>query len=178
MSENKYLVVSTSLNPGSRSRLLARKTHEALDKLVGADWIDLQEIELPFCDGDKAGAHPNVARVRHAIESAAGIIMAVPIYNYASGAAAKNLIELTGRAWSDKVVGFLCAAGGKSSYMSIMSLANSLMLDFRTIVIPAFVYADGSCFEGGKIVDEDVNRRVGELAEKLTLITGALKAKE
>jgi FMN reductase len=38
----------------------------------------------------------------------------------------------------NKVVGFLCAAGGKSSYMSVMRLANSLMLDFRCLIIPHF----------------------------------------
>ena len=32
-----------------------------------------------------------------------------------SNAAAKNLIELTGKAWEDKIVGFACAAGANSS---------------------------------------------------------------
>ena len=46
------------------------------------------------------------------IEAARVIIVATPIYNYDANAAAKNLVELTGSAWEDKTVGFLCAAGG------------------------------------------------------------------
>ena len=69
------------------------------------------------------------------------ILLATPIYNYDVSAAAKNMVELTGSAWRDKTVGFICAAGGTSSYMSVMGLANSLMLDFRCIILPRFVYA-------------------------------------
>ena len=39
------------------------------------------------------------------------IVLATPVYNYHVSAATKNLIELTGSAWEDKLVGFLCAAG-------------------------------------------------------------------
>ncbi len=56
------------------------------------------------------------------------------------------MIELAGSAWEDKIVGFLCAAGGMSSYMSVMAYANSLMLDFRCVIIPRFVYATGDIF--------------------------------
>ena len=69
------------------------------------------------------------------IAAARVIMLAVPIYNYDANAAVKNLIELTGSAWEDKIVGFACAAGGQSSYMSIIGLANSLMLDFRCIIL-------------------------------------------
>ena len=173
----KFLVVSTSLNPASRSRILAGAALSALNELDESgdcELLDLQSVELPFCDGDQAYGHPNVARVQQMIKDASGIIMSVPIYNFASGAAAKNLIELTGRTWTEKVVGFLCAAGGKSSYMSVMSLANSLMLDFRSIIIPGFVYADKECFDGDKIVDRDVVARVDRLAEQLVRVTNAL----
>ena len=73
--------------------------------------------------------------------------MAAPVYNYDVSASAKNMIELTGSAWEDKIVGFLCAAGGMSSYMSVMAYANSLMLDFRCVVIPRFVFATGDAFD-------------------------------
>ena len=61
------------------------------------------------------------------------------------------MIELTGSSWEDKIVGFLCAAGGTTSYMSVMAYANSLMLDFRCVIIPRFVYATGNAFDD----DED-----------------------
>ena len=102
-------------------------------------------------------------------------MLSVPIYNYDANAAAKNLIELTGKSWEDKVVGFLCAAGGHSSYMSIMSLANSLMLDFRCIVLPRFVYATGESFEGENLTDPEIEKRIQELTSQLIKIALSLK---
>ncbi|MES1168133.1 MAG: NAD(P)H-dependent oxidoreductase, partial [Oleiharenicola lentus] len=99
-----------------------------------------------------------------------------PIYNYDGNAALKNLIELTGRAWENKVVGFLCAAGGVASYMSIMPLANSLMLDFRCVVVPRFVYATDAAFADGRLVDADQLRRVAELARVSARMGEVLKS--
>ena len=46
---------------------------------------------------------------------------------------------MAGRAFTGKPVGFVCAAGGRSSYMAVLGLANSLMLDFRCLIVPRFV---------------------------------------
>ena len=169
-----FLVISSSLNPSSRSAILAKETFKLLSEKHETEWLDLRDTELPLCDGNAAYGHPNVDVVAKKIKKASCIILAIPIYNYASGSAAKNLIELTGRAWSDKTVGFLCAAGGRSSYMSVMGLANSLMLDFRTLVIPRFVYAEGGAFGAdGTISDPDVRRRMEELIQAAVRLNGA-----
>jgi FMN reductase len=157
----EYLVISASLRPESLSRLLG----EFLAAELKGDHIDLREFPLPMCDGDAAYDDPNVAKLRARVEGARVILLAVPIYNYDANAAVKNLIELTGGAWEDKIVGFACAAGGMSSYMSIMSLANSLMLDFRCIILPRFVYATGDDFDGGKITSAEVQKRLKQLAD-------------
>jgi FMN reductase len=107
------------------------------------------------------------------IAAARVIIIATPIYNYDANAAAKNLVELTGSSWEDKTVGFLCAAGGGSSYMSIMGLANSLMLDFRCLIIPRFVYAKGDDFREKKHPTADLVARIGQLAEASMKIRNA-----
>ncbi len=126
--------------------------------------LDLRDTPLPLCDGGPAYEHPNVARVAELLAGADAVLVATPIYNFDASAAVKNLIELTGSGWEDKVIGFLCAAGGASSYMSIMSLANSLMLDFRCVIVPRFVYATSDAFADGSIADEEVGQRVAELA--------------
>ncbi len=159
------LVISCSLNPDSKSRILARAAFEQLERTHKVEWLDLRDYPLPLCDGDAAYEDPAVAVLAAKVRSARIILLAVPIYNYDVNAATKNLIELTGRAWTDKIVGFLCAAGGKSSYMSVMGVANSLMLDFRCLVIPRFVYADGQAFDGAEISDKKIQERIGELAQ-------------
>lgn len=160
-----FIVVSSSLNAQSKSAILAREAHRLLSAKAKTEWLDLRELDLPHCDGDKAYAHPNVRLVTKKLDEASCIILAVPIYNFDCGSSAKNLVELTGTAWEEKTVGFLCAAGGKSSYMSIMGLANSLMLDFRSLIIPRFVYADGSAFEGDKLKDKDITERIQQFVD-------------
>jgi NAD(P)H-dependent FMN reductase len=86
-------------------------------------------------------------------------------YNYGGNAAAKNLLELTGSSWENKTVGFLCAAGGAASYMSIMGLANSLMLDFRCLIIPRFVYAQGGDLKTNQEPTAELASRIEQLAE-------------
>jgi FMN reductase len=128
-----------------------------------------------MCDADKCYGMPAAKNLNKAIENADGILVAAPVYNYDVAAAAKNMIELTGSSWEDKIVGFLCAAGGNSSYMAVMAYANSLMLDFRTVIIPRFVYATGDAFDGDKIADKNVIARVEQVADDLVRFTEALR---
>ena len=163
-----YLVISSSLNPKSLSRLLALTAFNTFKKKsIFAEWLDLADHSIPFCDGDSTYKNPAAKNLREKVQNAKGILFAVPIYNYDVNAAAKNLIELTGDAWTNKVVGFLCAAGGKSSYMSVMGLANSLMLDFRCLIIPRFIYSTSEDFTEGKVTDPQVKDRISELIKEL-----------
>lgn len=156
------LIISASLNPGSKSRLLAAAASTALtEEGIDHSQLDLQELPLPLCDGGAAYGHANVAKAGEILGAADGIIVASPIYNYDVNSALKNLIELTGKAaWEDKTVAFLNAAGGPSSYMSVMALANSLMLDFRCVVVPRFVYATPRDFSDNGISNEKIVERV------------------
>jgi FMN reductase len=57
--------------------------------------------------------------------------------------------------------------------MSIMSLANSLMLDFRCLIIPRFVYAKGEDFTAQKEPTADLAARIHALAEASMKIRNA-----
>ncbi len=176
MTLRKYLVVSTSGNPNSRSRNMGRAAYEALmQRKIDCEWLDLCELDLPLCDASSCYEHPATQKVNAAIKTADGIIVAAPVYNFDVSASAKNMIELTGSAWEEKIVGFLCAAGGMSSYMSVMAYANSLMLDFRCVIIPRFVYATGSAFVDGELKDAKVIERIGQVSAELVRFTEALR---
>jgi len=170
----EYLIISASLRSASLSRVMAETLRDAYMKLgVTNQLVDLREYVLPLCDGEAAYDHPHVTTLSAMIEAARVIVVATPIYNYDANATAKNLVELTGSSWENKTVGFLCAAGGASSYMSIMSLANSLMLDFRCLVIPRFVYAKGEDFSAKKTPSADLSARILALAEASVKIRNA-----
>lgn len=167
----EYLIVSGSLRTDSRSRALAEYLTECyLSQGIAAQLIDLRSVPLPFCDGETAYDHQSVVALSKIISGARVIIIATPIYNFDASAALKNLIELTGESWEDKVVGFLCAAGGSTSYMSVMGLANSLMLDFRCLIIPRIVYATSDDFADGRLSSSAVRERVRRLAVASTTI--------
>ena len=163
-SQPIVVIVSCSLNSSSRSHRLALAAEAAITT-IGAhpELIDLREWELPICDGGDSFNHPSVKSLSLALEKASAILVSAPVYNYDLNAAAKNLVEMTGPAWSDKPVGFLCSAGGDRSYMSPIGFANSLMFDFRCLIIPRFVYCTKSDFN----VDGNVNTSLGERIDLL-----------
>lgn len=166
------LVISTSLSSDSNSRKLA----ERAAKLLGdcCTYVDLRDYPMPLCGSDSSFGDANARKMAEMISAASCVLLAVPIYNYDVSAAAKNIIELSGKAWQSKIVGFMCAAGGKSSYMSVMSVANSLMLDFRCLIIPRFVYADGTSFDDFSITDAEVEKRLNGLLEDAKRLSEAL----
>ena len=173
------LIVSTGLvSEKSKSLLLA---HEA-DRVLRADGtkttlLDLRELTLPLCGTPESFTHANTLRANELVAAANAILLATPIYNYDANAVAKNFVELTGKGWENKVVGFLCAAGGHASRMSILALANSLMLDFRCVIVPRFVYATGSAFAtDGSIIDADIVARVAQCARTTAKLAAAVKA--
>lgn len=170
-----FLVFSCSLNPNSRSRVLAHGAFNRLEAAgVDAEFIDLQALDLPFCDGRSCYQHPHVIDLKRRVSECEGAILAVPVYNFNVNSAAKNLIELTGDAWKEKVVAFLCAAGGQTSFMSIMGLANSMMLDFRSVIVPRFVYANEDDVMGEQIVDAKTRERLDEVTMSLIRFARAL----
>jgi len=173
---NQFLIISCSLNPKSRSRIVAHYAYEQFHlKESDVEWIDLAECSLPLCDGGPCYTDPKVKKLTAKIKGAKGIILATPVYNFNASASAKNLIELTADAWNNKVVGFISAAGGQSSYMAPMGLINSLMLDFRCLIVPRFVQAirdeipdDGNLAEGIIKRIRELNNTLIDLTQRVT----------
>ncbi len=174
-------VISCSLHPQSRSFVLAGAAHEDLTaRGVTAQLLDLRDHSMEFAGSAAAWNVPDAKKIADVIRDSSAVLLAAPIYNWDVNAAAKNLLEVSSRAWDRKVVGFMCVAGGQSSYMSVMGLANSLMLDFRCIIVPRFVYATGPDFENDRqpnmtIGSETIRSRVKELAETTANLAEAIK---
>ena len=170
------LVLSTSLHPTSRSRILAKACDRHLEALGRRRVLfDLAQSPLPACDGSAAYGNATARQLGDLIERADAVLLASPVYNFDVNAAAKNAVELTGQAWTGKVVGMMLAAGGQGSYMSAMGLANSLMLDFRCLIVPRFIYATGESFEGDALADEEIQQRVDRLVRDTVALADAVK---
>jgi len=173
----RLLIFTCSLNPASRSAQLAELAL-ADGRTAGhmVELVSVAALNLPLCDGESAYDHPSVSTVTDKIRAATGIIFALPVYNYDVNAAAKNLIELSGTAWTGKIVGFICSAGGQGSYMSVMPFANSLMLDFRCVIVPRFVYATEMDFVDEQLADDgELRRRLRGLTNDVAAFAKALE---
>ncbi len=163
-----HLIISTDLSPNSKTIVLAENALSDFNEMnVEAELVDLSENDLPFCDGKKCYKNQAVQELTEIITAADSLIIVSPVYNYDLNAAAKNLLELTGGGWNEKVVGFICKAGGKSGFMSVMPFANSLMLDFRCHIIPRFVYVTSDAFNGNDLVDDEIVNRIEELVNSI-----------
>ncbi len=164
------LIISASLNPNSSSRIVALSVFNILTgKKQETEFLDLQDISLPFCDGDACYSDQNVLDIKKKILAADTILCASPVYNYDVNAVLKNLVELTGKAWEGKSIGLACSAGGQGSYMSPMPFLNSLMLDFRCRIIPRYVYTTKAGFTDDTISDVNLKNRILELSDELIL---------
>lgn len=162
-------IVATSLAADSRSQLLAQ---EALKKLqaqkVRTTLVDLRQHPLPFTGSGAAWGDPAVGKMKALALTMTHFLFAVPIYNYDVNSTAKNFVELMGsEVLENKTVGFLCSAGGQGSFMSPMSFANSLMLDFRCWIVPRFLYVTAD-FEPGALPAKLDERLDGLLRDLLT----------
>ena len=164
------VILSCSLNPTSRSHKLGVTAAAFLSaRGMPVEVVDLADYNLPMCGGVESFDHPSVKALKAVIDRAGAILVAAPVYNYDLSAAAKNLMELTGSAWTEKPVGFLCAGGGRASYMSPLGFANSLMFDFRCLIVPRFVYCTKDDFteadEPGPKIQERVEQLVADAVD-------------
>jgi FMN reductase len=169
MAMEHVTIIATSLNPESKSQDLARLFQNKLEG-VSSELIDLREVSLPMAGTEEGWSSKEAAQLKEAVERASHVVFAVPIYCYDVNAAAKNVIELIGRSFTKKVVGFLCAAGGENSYMSVMGFANHLMLDFRSVICPRFVYVTPAHWGEDRSLAFELDERIEGLVSDLSEI--------
>jgi len=157
----KVLIIATSLAEDSRSQILARKFAAHLaEQDISYELVDLRDLNLPLAGKTESWEGAEIVALRKTILASSHIIFSVPIYCYDVNAAAKNVIELAGRCFIKKIVGFLCTAGGHNSYMSVMGLANHLMIDFRSVIVPRFVYVVTSDWTDETTLNPEIEDRL------------------
>ncbi len=140
----KILLVSTSLNPGSRSRKMLNIVKEKMEsENVALDFIDLRDYELPFCDG----RHPissygeNAVKLDEKIKNADGYVFGMAVYCYSISGVFKNFIDICCGGMSNKPFGIVAACGGTMSYMAVEDLQKILSFEVRSIPYPKVVFA-------------------------------------
>ena len=62
--------------------------------------------------------------------------------------------------------------------MSLSSLIISLMMDFRTFILPRFVYVTEEDFDEENTISQDVSDRLDEISAELVRVTSSLKSSQ
>jgi FMN reductase len=165
------LIVSTALRRGSKTSSIAhflRATFEGLS--TTATVLDLADTPLPMCDGATCFQDFAVSAATAQVRAARAVVLCFPVYNHQANAAAKNFVEVTNDGWQGKVVGLVANGGTDRSYLAPLSLANSLMVDHRCVVVPRFVFVTPANFasDGGLSPEGEVAERLADLAREVT----------
>jgi NAD(P)H-dependent FMN reductase len=165
-----FLIVSTALRPGNKTALVAQALRDAC-VAAGAETtlLDLSAVALPLCDGSTCFQNPVVREVTARVQAATGVVLCFPVYNHQANAAAKNFVEVTNDGWNGKVVGLVASGGTDRSFLAPLSLASSLMVDHRCVIVPRFVFVTPASFssEGRLAADGDIASRLAVLAREL-----------
>jgi len=97
MSDLTVAILSCSLDPESRSFLLARESQARLTAAGHhVTLVDLRDYPLPAFDDHRVYEDKNLLALNQIIRTASGVLLALPVYKWAIGSAAKNPIEATG----------------------------------------------------------------------------------
>ena len=164
------LIVSTALRPGSKTRVIADAVAAACAAAaIPAGVLDLAATPLPLCDGGACYQDPGVVAVTAQVRAARAVVFCFPVYNHQANAAAKNFVEVTNAGWEGKVIGLVANGGTDRSYLAPLSLANSLMVDYRCLVVPRFVFVTPANFESdGRLPPGgEIATRLADLAREL-----------
>ncbi len=178
MSPMKIAVINSNLNAGGKTAVLHGALLDCCREMEGVEPLDvsLASTSLPHCDGARCYQDPGVIELTGKLQECQAMLLCSPIYNYDLNASAKNLIELTGSAWKGKVFGLVCVAGSEKSYLSALSFINSLMVDYRCLVIPRFVFAHRADFGEGNVFQEtsQIPARIEQLVKAAKVLGEAV----
>lgn len=168
----KIVGLSGSLRKGSFStKILQSALQLAKEKGMEVDEIDLNELNLPFCDGSKTyPLHPGVEILKEKIKSSKAIIIVTPEYHGSLSGVLKNALDLLDTEQvAGKVVAIIGVMGGAYS----LDALNTLRLVFRQLnawVVPQQLVvskAYDALDEHGKLKNSDHQNRLIQLVDTL-----------
>lgn len=166
MPELHLLGICGSLRQASANRGLLRAAQAVLPDNVTMDIAELGDV--PFYNSDLDTKPESVKRLLAQIESAQGLVLASPEYNYSIAPALKNALdwasrEPDNRLLSGKTVAIVGAGGGMGTSRSQYHLRQvCVCLNLHVLNKPEFfANAFGGNFdEGGDLLSQDLREQL------------------
>lgn len=119
----KLMIIWGSSRQGRQGGVVTEwvKRHANADKRFEVDFVDLQQLKLPFFDEPlspfsmaregKDYTHPEGKAWAERVGQAEGILIVTPEYNHGYPAVLKNALDWVGPQWVDKPVAFVSYGG-------------------------------------------------------------------
>lgn len=146
----RVLCLSSSLRPGNRTSSALRPVADAIGQAGHeADWMELADVAMEFCDGrplEQYGEGMRAAAAR--VQSADAYVIAMPVYCYSLPGVLKNFLDITCNGMEGKPFAVVAVAGGERSYLACADLQRILQYEVGAPCFPRVVYASERHFEG------------------------------
>jgi chromate reductase len=171
----KFLGISGSLRSGSYNSLLLANAHELLDGDVEFEVFDGLKAVPPFDEEDERDPAPAVERLRDAIAGADAVLFATPEYNASVPGQLKNAVDWASRPFATAALrnkpvavvgastGMFGAVWAQAELRKVLATAGARVLDAELPVPIAASQFDDT----GRLVDDDLRARLGEIAGRL-----------
>lgn len=152
----------------------AKETNPALE----TELIDLRDYSMEFVDGRPLESYnDDTKNVIEKILDADFFVIGTPVYQASITGALKNLFDhLPTTVFETKVVGFVSTAGSNHHSLVAENQLRPILSFFKALVASMNVFVSNESFNReNEIINEDVDRRLSELAEELLFLQGKLK---
>ncbi|ATF13460.1 NADPH-dependent FMN reductase [Brevibacillus porteri] len=166
---------------GAKTSIVVQSVLDEVKKTapeIEVELLDLREHRMSLCDGrDPATYTDDTKKVIDKVSSADFYLIGTPIFQGSMTGALKNLFDhIQPQVLRHKVMGFVANGGTYQHYLVIENQLKPIAGFFRAYVAPGSVYVHADHFNSqNEISDEDVLRRINELARELIHMQKALK---
>lgn len=162
----RIVALNGSLRVGSYTgKLLETALIGATELGAQTELINLQDYNLPFCDGrNSADYPPQVHELRDMMKSAHGILLGTPEYHGSMSGVLKNALDLMGfEQFEGKIVGLVGVAGGGMGAINALNSLRMVGRSLRAWVLPQQV----SLPRAHELFNEEGYLKSGHLEERV-----------
>ncbi|PLT33951.1 NADH-dependent FMN reductase [Bacillus sp. V5-8f] len=176
----KLVGISGALIGAKTAKIVEEVLNRAKEKnpSLETELIDLRDYQIEFVDGRPLESYnDDTKNVVEKILKADFFVIGTPVYQASITGALKNLFDhLPTTVFETKVVGFVSTAGSNHHSLVAENQLRPILSFFKALVASKNVFVSNDSFDReNEITNEDVDRRLSELAEELLFLQGKLK---